>query len=196
MDKMFAPVRRQLGFPIRKKNRKIKQWLRASLDGVEQEVADKDFPGLIFGFGFDPPGILELGRSAPRVFTGPVDVRLLPGAGERLNRLRAHQMKVTSLGQTTIMFGRMLAKIAHSYAVAELGLTGFTPLLLDIIKDPDTPFMGHLVGGGFESGEQPRDDLHEISIDPLFLPRRVVVQIRLFVTSGLPTYWVVAGTGG
>jgi hypothetical protein len=31
-------------------------------------------------------------------------------------------------------FGQMLAKIAHAYATAELGLGGFSPLLLDIIK--------------------------------------------------------------
>src|SRR5258708_5558655 len=30
-------------------------------------------------------------------------------------------------------FSRVLAKIAHSYAVARLGLNGFTPVLVDLI---------------------------------------------------------------
>jgi hypothetical protein len=189
-DKMFAPLRRQYPFP-RSKHKGPRRPLRASVDGIEKIFADEDFPGIITGFQFDPPGILGLGPPAKETFTGGVAVKILPEFGARLNRLRASEIRFDSSGLTTIMFGRMLAKIAHSYAVAEEGRDAFKPLLLDIIKDPSTKFIGHLVGRGF-GPISAGDDLHEILIDPFF-KQYVVVQIRLFADRDLPTYWVVAG---
>jgi hypothetical protein len=44
-------------------------------------------------------------------------------------------------------FSRVMAKIAHSYAVARLGLRGFKPLLLDLILGRDFQRAPELVGG-------------------------------------------------
>jgi hypothetical protein len=41
----------------------------------------------------------------------------------------------------------MLAKIAHSYAVAELGIDGFKPFLNKIILGANIHHLSHYVGG-------------------------------------------------
>jgi hypothetical protein len=192
-DKLFSPIRRQFGLPSRSGKRRNKDPKSAVLDGVSTIIPDGDFPGIIIGFAFDLPGILGLGPPAKAEFTGKVSIGMLPEFGNRMNRLGANEIKFVSTGITTLMFGRMLAKIAHAYAIAEMGRS-FKPLLLEIIKNPDEKFIGHLVGGGF-GPLGAGDDLHEISIDPFF-QRYVVVQIRLFADRSLPTYWVVAGDRG
>lgn len=95
-------------------------------------------------------------------------------------------------------FCRMLAKIAHSYAVATLGPLGFTPLLDNIIRDQNLKsreamrFVGcmpdqtvkenalHSLGNGFATLADGRK-FH-------------IVKIRLFAQFGAPTYTVVVGT--
>ncbi|MBV9584421.1 MAG: hypothetical protein JO213_05995, partial [Alphaproteobacteria bacterium] len=44
-------------------------------------------------------------------------------------------------------FIRMLAKIAHAFAVAELGLNAFSPLLMPIIRDDETSNCAQHIGG-------------------------------------------------
>lgn len=95
-------------------------------------------------------------------------------------------------------FARLLAKIAHGVAVAELGLNAFRPFLRDVIlKDDVDPFQ--YVGGagipdpaegvlhaweqGFAEAE------HAGKSDA----RYVIVLIRLFACLGAPQYLVVAG---
>ena len=44
------------------------------------------------------------------------------------------------------MFARMLAKIAHSFAVAEAGQENFEPLLPKIILGTDVSYTGCVIG--------------------------------------------------
>lgn len=193
IDRMFGAARRQFKLPTRHPKR-LKPPLRTSIDGIERLFADEDFPGLIVTFKFDLPAILGMSGNADEVFTGGVAVNILPEFGERLNRARSrHGNKVEfPQGIEALMFGRMLAKIAHAYAVAELGQGGFAPTLPEVIRHPDPPFLGRLVGGALD-GVAPGPDLHEVFIDPRIDPRFVVVTIRLFSDRDLPAYWVVAG---
>ena len=47
------------------------------------------------------------------------------------------------------LFARMLAKIAHSYAMAKLGPHGFRPFLSDLILGKDPIYPAHFVGSAF-----------------------------------------------
>jgi len=85
----------------------------------------------------------------------------------------------------------MLAKIAHAYAVAELGLDSFTPFLSDIILNKSPMYIGHYVGG--LRHDEKGDDLHHIEISNFGAKRYVVVEIRLFANRTLPLYVVVVG---
>ncbi len=97
-------------------------------------------------------------------------------------------------------FSRVLAKIAHSYAVARLRLNGFAPLLLDLIHARNVTKAPELVGSDPERPPPASRTVHELNLVPH--PKYVVVRIRLFASSSIegqhamPVYLVVAGEKG
>jgi hypothetical protein len=92
---------------------------------------------------------------------------------------------------------RVLAKIAHSFAVAQLGLGGFTPLLIDLIHARVVENAPELVGSDPSTPPPAVGVMHQLSIVPH--DRFVVVRIRLFASSSIngnhamPVYLVVTG---
>ena len=92
---------------------------------------------------------------------------------------------------------RVLAKIAHSFAVARLGLGGFTPLFLDLIHKRVVENAPELVGSDPTRPPPAVGVMHELSIVPH--ETFVVVRIRLFASSSIngnhamPVYLVVTG---
>ena len=100
------------------------------------------------------------------------------------------------------LFCRMLAKIAHGFAVAELGLDSFKPFLPDVILGK-SEFASHYVGGTSEADIRPpkitnpsTELAHELEgrrvLGPGSLPL-VSVLIRLFATIEAPTYEIIVG---
>jgi hypothetical protein len=93
-------------------------------------------------------------------------------------------------------FARMLAKIAHGFAVAELGVGGFTPLLLDVIKRPDA-YTPHYVGGIWGDPAPPDEagTLHEmsLSVEPVGAAVYLTATLRLMAHQRSPIYRVVVG---
>jgi hypothetical protein len=90
----------------------------------------------------------------------------------------------------------MLAKIAHSYAVAELGSDAFHPLLPDLILGTEDR-AAYLVGG--DASEFPLPD-KEPYLHHVYLLNAMsggimytLVSIRLFAVVGMPRYHVVVG---
>lgn len=90
-------------------------------------------------------------------------------------------------------FTRMLAKIAHSYAVARFGIHAFRPLLRELIRyGSENP---HFLIGGPSTHPPAEKFLHAIT------PRRVslrgtnylMLQIRLLAQLGAPAYFVLVG---
>ena len=101
-----------------------------------QRLQIQDHPGALFNFKFDPPNLLRglpLSHIPPEVFL--VVIPLVSNMRERLDRFGPNtQMQVAgTLDQ--FLYARLLAKIAHAYAVAECKLGGFQPLLLDLIRN-------------------------------------------------------------
>jgi hypothetical protein len=150
---------------------------------------------MLMTFEFDPPGIV-MNRPLTEAFAGRVVFNQLPGFTDRLAALhgRYRVKNEVSLGMPANAddLGRTLAKIAHAYAVAELGLGSFKPYLLDIILNRPPMHLGHYVGGMF--GHSPKgEDLHDITIHPFWGKERVGVEIQLFSPWSMPTYVVIAG---
>lgn len=89
---------------------------------------------------------------------------------------------------------KTLAKIAHAYAVAELGIGAFTHMLPHYIVGGYDEWATYYVGG-LPSIEPLGSTLHEIGIETPTTEtwRYVVVRIRFFANVGAPTYRVVAG---
>ncbi len=103
-----------------------------------------------------------------------------------------------------MLFSRMLAKIAHSFAVADQGLDSFIPYLPPLILD-DYGTPSYLVGGEFEISEA-IPTLHRLHLHCMYpyatgdagalaAPQKqfLVVDIRPFANFGAPLYRVVVG---
>lgn len=135
-------------------------------------------PGLLAGLPPEPGGIVLNG----------IDLYPAPDFAGRLRALGPRGSVYTLFRPDA--FCRMLAKIAHAFTVAELGLGNFEPFLPDVVlgKNPD---LGSFVGG-FQGDEPRTDDLHTLrfaGMAPL-----IVVEVRLYAKYGAPGYAVVTGS--
>lgn len=87
-------------------------------------------------------------------------------------------------------FIRMVAKIAHSFAAAELGVDSFTPFLTELIlRGMDKPWF--LVGGHPNPGDA-GDGLHELTLE-MTDNGIFAVNVRLFAKFDPPAYKVIVG---
>ena len=92
-----------------------------------------------------------------------------------------------------VLFQKMLAKIAHSFAVAEIGYGKFNPLLPKAIIGEAPWQPGYLVGGN-PNEPPPSEYINEIGFrNQVSIKGQpyLVVRIRLFANLGAPTYYVV-----
>ena len=138
---------------------------------------------------------------APRVFSGGAGGNQ-PTSGFTMIMLRYDaRMLKNKYGITTFssamwdthMLFRMLGKIGHAFAVAEIGLERFRPLLCDMIRTGSTDAFNHI--GGEATLETPTKALHELGLGYQRHGGKdyVVARIRLFASNNGPTYYVVVG---
>ena len=85
-------------------------------------------------------------------------------------------------------------EIAHSFAVAELGVGAVEPFLTDMIRHRDLSNRAEFIGGG-GGNEPPSNDLHELAFDTAVSSKSnvIAVRIRLLGVLGTPTYHVAVG---
>jgi hypothetical protein len=147
-----------------------------------------DHPLIIFTFEFLPPGIL-CGRPPQQ----RVGVKFVTLHGPDF------QKKFSALGRgggierdiDSRALARMLAKIAHSFAVATYGLDTFTPFLPEIILDKSDNHQFYIGGSSVEFLPK-HNAITSISAGVLH-DGLIIVHIRLFVSLGGPAYRVVVG---
>jgi HNH endonuclease len=205
---VLRPVRRQIGFPQKHRGAKTRVLRKAErfvvmLDKNRVKVPIEEFPALLMSLVFPFPGILLNQKPEDKPLTGGIySAELMEGFGEKLNRLRA-KYRANSVGIMGIEpnargqeddFGRMLAKIAHSYAAAELGCGNFQPFLVHVIRGVKPYFLPYFIGSGL-GNSPPFSDIHQIEIDKAGIGGGafVVVKIRLFSNRDTPTHYVVVG---
>jgi hypothetical protein len=205
---VFRALRRQMGFPQKRRGAKERQNRKAErfilmLDNNRVKVPVEEFPALLMSLVFPFPGILLGQKPEDRPLTGGVySAELVEGFGEKLNRIRA-KYRANSVGIMGIEpsargeqddYGRMLAKIGHCYAAAELGCGAFHPFLVHIIRGIKPYYLPYFIGSGIGK-EPPANDLHHIEIDNTGVGggSLVVVKIRLFANRDTPTHYVVVG---
>jgi hypothetical protein len=200
---LFRPARRQLGLPQKGRGRKrreetAKEVYRLTIgDGKRVDVPVRELPGLLLSFWFDMPEVLFGLQPDDRPLDGGVSLSTLPGFEGRLAELQAayktDRVKIHQEADAE-MVGRLLAKIAHAYAIAELGTNSFKPRLLNAIFERAPMYLRHYVGSGTLAAPTGQD-LHEIGIDDTGLGdgRHVVVRIQLFANRAFPVHYVVVG---
>ncbi|MGC2224161.1 MAG: hypothetical protein WA624_18355 [Methylocella sp.] len=148
-------------------------------------------PHYLFDVEIDaPPGLL-IGQSEDVFPEGRVKLTM-----QQLNSavIRPLGMPIGAPGIKLSNFFRLPAKIAHSFATAELGVGAFRPLLLDYIKDQqanDVPWR--LIGGA--PWKEPSNKDYEISWREQTVQgiKHVVVEMRLLARLNYPKFIVIAG---
>ena len=206
---MMRPVRRQLNFPQKRRGargrekRKEERFI-LQLDHGKAKVPIEEFPPLLLSLVYPLPGILLHQKPEDKPLTGGVySAEVLEGFGEKLNRIRT-RFRASRIGIMGVEptrhadegdYGRMLAKIAHAYACAELGCGNFRPFLVQIIRGIKPYYLPYFIGSALGKSQPPLEDLHHIEIDQagLGLGRFIVVKIRLFANRSTPTHYVVVG---
>ncbi len=198
-EQFIGKNREHLGLRARRRNRPRSQIAveRQIGEGYVQRATvplSDHFAGLVmFNFGF--PGVL-VDLPQTEVFLGEIVIRSLHPDPERRSR-RTGQVSIVSRGGFHApIFGRMLAKVGHSFAVAELGLDAFDPVLPDLIRQNGPQYLAHYIGGSLGEEEPKSTNRHEISISTynnINGDDYIVVRIRLFSNYGMPTYYVVVG---
>lgn len=205
VTRLFQIVRKQLRFPRKRRGRKDRvrqgsELFPVTIDGRKVDLSVQECPGFLVSFLFEVPTALLGIAPTLEPFVGRIEIRKLLDFNERLNKLQeiyGQQVEVNfPVSGNSEEVGRLLAKIGHAYAAAELGINAFRPFLLEIIRGGDTYLLRHLVGSAAGPSEPAGDDLHEIEIVPPSLfgsGKLVVVKIRLFANQEMGTHYVVAG---
>lgn len=190
---MLGPLRARLNLPTRNKKERPQQLALEIIrpDGTTEmrNVEVRDYPQYLLTFLMPPPGLLD-GREPQESIT--LEPRLITSQrpDETYTEWRA------SLVSQPWAFLRMLAKIAHAFAVAELGwekFDTFTPLLKEIILDTSA-YVSHFIGRVADSDGAPKV-LHWLHGHLIAQGNReyFVVDVSLFTSMKAPVFRVVVG---
>jgi len=203
LRRMFGPLRLRLNYPTRRPKERPKTLpVLLEIDGKveKQEVQVADRPHVTIMFAFELPGIIK-GLSPeesakiefPATWVNTADFDFVRKSARKINKLAKRISVGGEFHPGT--FSKMLAKIGHAFAVAELGIDGFTPWLPDAIIGKTELQPGYLIGG--LPDQLPASEYaYEIQLGSKEMPNNrklVIVRIRLFADLGAPEYVVVAG---
>jgi hypothetical protein len=163
------------------------------MNGGEQrvEVAIEDYPIILNFPVFGPPRIGGPGGTARTVY-GFVLVSMQDKPQELFDKYKIERF--ASAPWDSFMLCRMLAKIGHSFAAAELQCERFDPLLADLIRNGNAA-ASDLIGGDPDSRISKSNALHELGLGYQRINKKtyVVARIRLFARQGGPVYFVIVG---
>lgn len=204
---MLGPLRMYYSMPSRRKKqrsekRPLKVKLTPDADFSFIEVAQDIYPFLILFPNLAMPDELtgdvtegERGAKVKTLWIRAASFR--NGIMPHLEKLARHLGVAYVEPQAHFIappFFRMLAKIAHAFAVAEMGVGGFQPFLLPIILKEETSNSVQYIGG-IPGTEPAGAGLHELALIPDQGPSQnvVAVRIRLLALLETPTYFVAVG---
>ena len=197
----FYTVRVQKGLGKKKKRPPKFLPLQVQRNGrtILESVPLEKYPAMSVTLLFDHPDILSDCAPVEKVLSGGVAIGTLPTFGLLLKPY-LDQGTISFVpprsSATSTLLGRMLVKIAHSYAVAELGIDGFKPFLNQIILGTNIHHLSHYVGGTRVIPPASNDayEIKLITIKSIGCRPYLMVIIRLLAdVQGMPEYWVVVG---
>ena len=197
----FYSARVQKGLGKKKKRPPRYLPLKVQRNGrtVWESIPIEKYPAVIVTLVFDHPDILSDCKPIEKELSGGVAIGTLPTFGQHMKEYLeqgAVSFESPRSSATSRHLGRMLAKIAHSFAVAELGINGFKPFLRQIILGTDIRHLANYVGGTMEIPPI-SNNVYEIrltTIESIGCRPYLMVIIRLLSdVQGMPEYWVVVG---
>lgn len=194
---LWAP-RHHLKTRMKKRTRDNLVPCRFEVDGHELDVLlpIEDHPVLLLLAQLKPPGVL-IGR--PKHLSG-IGGLWQKGLNYKPKELfLAGRKKGYSVEFDSLRFAQMLAKIAHAYIAAEIGIGKFQPTLSGFIRSnpakQENDLSIYRLIGGSPTLETPSSHLHEIGWFPMGADSQLylIVRLRLFALLGTPTYYIVPG---
>lgn len=203
---MYGPLRLLYELPSRRKKKRpsalpLKIMRTASDDWSYTQVEQQKYPFLILFPYFTAP--LALAKEPLPENRGAATNRFwIRGASPAYVFNELLESLTQELGVYSIMpeakahvaeFCQMLAKIAYSYAVGELGYRAFKPYMLPGILKGELADSDSYIGS-LEKDEPPSESLHELSIGETMRSNQIIVRVRLLAKLGTPTYFVVVGS--
>lgn len=197
LKNLWGFSRVQMGIPSRRPKKQPTHGAIVDENDVPVgQIPIEELPALMMQFLYPYPssllGIAPMADIGGRISMAP----LRRDATAKVSKLvtEKKRAKLNAGGIASDSFARMLAKIGHAYAVAELGLEKFTPTLPSSILTKEAPHIHHYVGSG--DIDMPRvDRLHEIELEihRVGSIRYAVVRIRFFARHTDRYHFVVAG---
>lgn len=208
MRQIFGPLRVHYNYPTRRpKDRpdKLAVKMRYARDGDWETVMVpiEEHPLMVQMPIFRKPGILrgepnptknQLGRRITvKMWDTPFDntQKTLEKLADKYGAVDCQvfcDMEVSK-------FSRMIAKIAHSFSVAEFGINNFRPMLQDIILGNSQLFTD-VIGGDQCHGDEDNDgQVHDVCFEfkKFEHPNLLIAKVQLFSNLGMPVYYVAVG---
>jgi hypothetical protein len=202
---MWWPFRTQLGVPSSGKQvpkdftlRQMKITARnpdgsiSAYDKIgETQIPVGEFPFFLMTYKLPSLGIV-IGRNPDESINYEVVVYCDP---QEMKKSMAGDQSGFQIGSPDITsFTRMLCKIAHAYAVAELGYWSFFPKLPRYIRGKALIHGWRWIGGD-TANSPPEQHLHDIqwSVPTIDGVVYVMVSLRLFSFVGSPRYHIIVG---
>jgi hypothetical protein len=199
LQRMLGNARIHLNSPTRRPKKRPKSLatlINVDGRGETRSVSIPDHPFIFILPSMEPAGFFmgSPDRSGHKNFSLWFR-NIQPDTASRIRQLGTHEVEQCDTFNLC-EYGRMLAKISHAYACAEMGMNSFEPLLSDIIRGLSGNVSGLIGGSRFFN--QPTSDglsLHEIELHhvkhggALYL----VSRIQLFALLQAPSYEVVVG---
>ncbi|XSC42109.1 hypothetical protein ACF1BQ_026550 [Bradyrhizobium sp. RDT10] len=167
--------------------------LSVSENGVDRVIhmPVEDYPVFLNMPMYGTPGIFTGGQGGNQTTSGFTVVMLRYDAP--MLKMKYGITTFSSPVWDTHALFRMLGKIGHSLAAAEIGLDLFKPQLIEMILTQATEAFNCI--GGCPELEAPTRALHELGLGYQRANGKdyVVARIRLFAKNNGPTYYVVVG---
>ncbi|WP_229189948.1 hypothetical protein [Bradyrhizobium brasilense] len=172
-------------------------------DFTAQEISLDDHPSPMLAPNLIPAGIWFRRPMDDTDFRlASLNIATPPDFWQRARRVAGKGNKVLLGGGRKLRdddFGRFLAKIAHSHAVASIGPGSFEPVLINAIRDLRPMYLSHYVGAALNGNTPvlPTEHLHTLQIGQVQFDetgeRIVCVRVRLFAVYGFPAYDIAVG---
>jgi hypothetical protein len=159
-------------------------------------VPIEEFPAALFLPVFpDPPALWDIAGYGPVAYDHPPFVHSFTDIRKTAQTYGIREWSYGSMD--TRLFCRMIAKIAHAFAMGTMGPERFEPILPELIRDPDLtsrailPFIG---GQPIKSPSPERR--HHLEHTSVEIDGKIyfLVNVRLFANLGAPIYCAVIGT--
>lgn len=194
---MLGQFRIHMKLPTRRRDKRPGalplEIVRADGTVLKKDVSVEELPITYIGFDWPPPRLLE-GKPPQQTFDGQIVVRHMGPESFLKHGTAGDKIKIGSVSMP--IFARMLAKIAHSFAVANLPPGQFRPMLPEFILGLADINASSLVGGD-KSGWSPTNEpqLHSVCLQDYVANHQtyVLARISLFDFFKLPAYHVVVG---